>query len=58
MLQWNHMFTGTVSCGNEVIAPKCSLCPKINDRGENDWCGGNCARNELTGICEKKGIVS
>jgi len=43
----------TISCGNDIISPKCSLCPKAYDTGLNGWCGGHCEVDKSTGDCKE-----
>ena len=43
-----------VLCGNSIISPQCSLCPKTNGTKLNSWCSGNCELEESTGICKEK----
>ena len=46
-------FADTISCGNDIISPKCSLCPKAYDTGLNGWCGGHCEVDKSTGDCKE-----
>ena len=43
----------TVLCGDEKIAPSCSLCPKNNDTILNSWCGGHCYYSEESRVCKE-----
>ena len=46
-------FTETVSCGNEISAPSCNLCPKTNGTIVNAWCNGNCFYDEERKTCRE-----
>ena len=43
-----------VSCGNTVISPRCSLCPKSYGLASIDWCSGNCDMNKESGFCKDR----
>ena len=49
-------FADTISCGNDIISPKCSLCPKAHNAALDGWCGGHCEVDKTTGDC-KEGLV-
>ena len=50
----NFSFPDSISCGNEILSPHCSLCPKLNDSFAANWCGGNCKVDETVGVCQDK----
>ena len=47
-------YTDVISCGNKTISPRCDLCPKSNNEGPNDWCGGNCKIDDSNGSCKER----
>ena len=55
MLSCNPIITERVSCGDEILYPSCSLCPK-NVENPGNWCKGNCYIDSDTGYCKEKGI--
>ena len=49
------IITERVSCGDEILYPSCSLCPK-NAENPGNWCKGNCFIDSSTGNCKERGI--
>ena len=51
------IFTEIISCGNGILAPSCSVCPKPKHLEIDDWCRGDCAVDKSDGLCQDKGMV-
>ena len=46
-----------ITCGNEILSPRCSACPKTDDAKNENWCDGNCYFDENDEICKEGSIV-
>ena len=55
MFSFIPIITERVSCGDEILYPSCSLCPK-NAENPGNWCKGNCYIDSNTGNCKERGI--
>ena len=47
-----------VSCGDNVMAPSCFMCPKSNDTISHSWCSGYCTYDTDNDICTERSKYS